>query len=136
MAASGTKIQSIRLSCGLMDFTWQNHSMLSTPHLANRRIRAPGTGILLQFQLIEQHCHWNTTGLLVYGWITMPETTLWADPSTSQALHVWIRALGWYFMALVDVLDYFPTDHPGSSKLLDWYNLTATLLDYQDESNG
>ena len=93
--------------------------------------------IFLQFELMEERCHWKSSGLLVHGWTTKPETTEWADPATGKAPHVWIRALGWYFMALVDVLDYYPQDIPRRDRLFSWFqNLAATLLKYQAHNGG
>lgn len=116
--------------------------------------------ILLQFSLMEQHDHWKKTGLLVHGkksldrthamfetsadpcfyaflgWTTKPKSTLWAKPN-GKAPHVWDRALGWYFMALVDVLDWYPEDHPGRSQLVGWFqDLAAAVVEYQDPDSG
>ena len=35
----------------------------------------------------------------------------WADPVTGQSRHTWARALGWYVMAMVEVLDVLPQDY-------------------------
>ena len=35
----------------------------------------------------------------------------WADPVTGQSEHTWARALGWYAMAMVEVLDVLPQDY-------------------------
>jgi unsaturated rhamnogalacturonyl hydrolase len=52
--------------------------------------------------------------LLYHGWSEQPldaASTAWADPITGLSDNFWGRALGWYIMGLVDVLDYFPPDH-------------------------
>jgi rhamnogalacturonyl hydrolase YesR len=38
-----------------------------------------------------------------------------AQTGTSQ---FWSRSIGWYAMALVDVLDYFPKEHPKQKELV------------------
>ncbi|WP_245859290.1 glycoside hydrolase family 88/105 protein [Luteimicrobium subarcticum] len=34
----------------------------------------------------------------------------WADPVTGRSPHVWLRALGWFVMAMTDVLEHLPAD--------------------------
>src|SRR5690606_5587373 len=47
----------------------------------------------------------------------------------------WSRSLGWYAMALVDVLDYFPKDHPKRPQLISYLNsLAKAVTKYQDPS--
>ncbi|KAG6831544.1 hypothetical protein H0H92_009463 [Tricholoma furcatifolium] len=45
----------------------------------------------------------NTTQLLYHGY-DYSHTAIWASPDRGHSPEVWDRALGWYFMALVDVL--------------------------------
>ncbi|KAF9637615.1 Six-hairpin glycosidase-like protein [Lasiodiplodia theobromae] len=92
--------------------------------------------ILLQFELIEEHLRNKTTNLLYHGYDELKEA-VWADPVTGASPHVWDRALGWYVMALLDVLDYWPKDHKGFAKLMDWY-VTAIdgVVDAQDAETG
>jgi rhamnogalacturonyl hydrolase YesR len=68
--------------------------------------------ILLQFTNLQLYALNHTSGLLDHGY-DASHTAVWADPITGASPHVWDRALGWYTMALVDVLDYFPCSHPG-----------------------
>ena len=92
--------------------------------------------ILLQFDLFEEQCKWNGTNLLVHGW-DQSRSAEFADPVTGQAPHVWDRAMGWFLVALVDVLDYYPMALPGYDKLLGYFTeLSAAVLDVQDESGG
>jgi unsaturated rhamnogalacturonyl hydrolase len=42
----------------------------------------------------------------------------WADPVTGRSPNFWGRAMGWFGMALVDVLDFFPENHPQRKNLL------------------
>lgn len=92
--------------------------------------------ILLQYSLIEEHCRNHTTNLIVHGY-DESKTQVWADPITGASPNVWDRALGWYLMALVDVLDYFPKSHPGHAKLLDWFiTASAGVAAAQDTTGG
>ncbi|RMI09675.1 glycosyl hydrolase family 88 [Cellulomonas triticagri] len=41
----------------------------------------------------------------------------WADPETGRSPHVWLRALGWFVMAMTDVLEHLPAAHPGRERI-------------------
>jgi unsaturated rhamnogalacturonyl hydrolase len=40
------------------------------------------------------------------------------NKTTGQSLHFWDRGIGWYAMALVDVLDYLPAGSPHRAELI------------------
>src|SRR6478736_7056588 len=42
----------------------------------------------------------------------------WANPQTGLSPHFWARAMGWYGVALVDVLENFPKDHKRRPELI------------------
>ena len=49
----------------------------------------------------------------------------------------WGRAMGWYAMALVDVLDYFPKDHPKRTELISILNREMAAVEkVQDKKSG
>lgn len=90
--------------------------------------------IAKQFELIQLHATDPKTGLLYHGWDESKETP-WANKETGNSPNFWSRALGWYVMALVDVLDYFPKDHPKHKELVTYLNnASAALAKYQDKS--
>lgn len=70
-----------------------------------------------QILLIERQTRDPETGLLAHAW-DESRAMAWADPSTGRSPHAWGRAMGWYAMALVDVLDDFPADHPQRPDIL------------------
>ncbi|GAA4415985.1 hypothetical protein GCM10023187_46990 [Nibrella viscosa] len=92
--------------------------------------------IAKQFALIEKHLIDPKTGLLYHGYDESREQK-WANPKTGQSPHFWGRALGWYIMALVDVLDYFPQSHPERANLVKYVQrLAPVLVTYQDPKSG
>lgn len=89
-----------------------------------------------QFILMEKVARDNATGLIYHGW---DESRLqrWANPETGKSPEFWSRAMGWYLMGLVDVLDYFPKDHPKRKELIDILNrLASAISKYQDPTSG
>ena len=76
------------------------------------------------------------TGLLRHGW-DESKAMPWADKTTGLSPEVWGRAMGWYCMALVDVLDWFPADHPQRAALVAALNRNiAAVVKAQDPKTG
>lgn len=90
--------------------------------------------VALQFELVQKNMVDPKTGLLYHGWDERREMP-WADKTTGNSPNFWSRSLGWYAMALVDVLDYFPKDHPKRPQLIAYLNsLAKAVTKYQDAS--
>jgi len=84
--------------------------------------------------LLRNHAYDKTTGLFFHAWDESKKMP-WANKETGTAPHIWLRALGWYGMALVDVLDYFPKEHPKQKELVSYLNELANgVTKYQDVS--
>jgi unsaturated rhamnogalacturonyl hydrolase len=89
-----------------------------------------------QFVWMERYARDEKTGLLYHGWDESRQQK-WANPQTGKSPEFWSRAMGWYMMGLVDVLDYFPKDHPRRAELLDILNRTSgSIVKYQDVNSG
>jgi rhamnogalacturonyl hydrolase YesR/polygalacturonase len=92
--------------------------------------------ITKQFILIEEKTRDEKTGLLYHAW-DESKAQKWADPQTGRAPNFWGRAMGWYAMALVDVLDYLPYEHKDRTKLIEILNrLSDALLKYRDGNSN
>lgn len=92
--------------------------------------------ITRQFVLMENHARDSKTGLLYHGWDESREQK-WANKNTGLSPHVWGRALGWYGMAMVDALDYFPAGHPGRDSIIKILNRFAkAITSVQDSKSG
>ena len=74
--------------------------------------------IISHFRIVADHTFDPSTGLYRHAWDSSHKM-FWADPVTGQSLHAWGRALGWYSMALVDVLEVIPQDVEARKELLD-----------------
>jgi unsaturated rhamnogalacturonyl hydrolase len=92
--------------------------------------------IAQQFALIEKNLVDPKTGLLYHGYDESREQQ-WASKTTGQSPNFWDRGIGWYAMALVDVLDYFPQNHPQRASLIkSVQRLAPVLAKYQDAKTG
>ncbi len=92
--------------------------------------------IARQFILMERHARDSKTGLLYHGWDESKQQK-WADKKTGLSPNVWGRALGWYGMAMVDALDYFPENHPGKDSIIKILGRFAkAVTQVQDQKTG
>ncbi|WP_394667010.1 glycoside hydrolase family 105 protein [uncultured Chryseobacterium sp.] len=92
--------------------------------------------ILLQFDSVQEHLLDKKTGLLYHAWDESKKEA-WADKETGLSQNFWGRAMGWYGMAMIDVLDYLPKDHPGRSKLISYIkSYTDAIIKVQDKNSG
>ena len=92
--------------------------------------------ITKQFSLIEEHTRSPKTGLLYHAWDESRKQG-WADKATGTSQSFWARGIGWYMMALVDTLPYYPKDDPGRATLLAILNRTAAaVVRVQDKQTG
>jgi len=61
----------------------------------------------------------------------------WADPVTGVAAEFWCRAIGWFGMATIDVLEVIPATHPRRGQLLTIVrDMVAGFARYQDPATG
>jgi unsaturated rhamnogalacturonyl hydrolase len=85
---------------------------------------------------VEEKTRDSNTGLLFHGWDESKQQK-WANPETGLSPCFWGRAVGWYAMALVDVLDYLPAEHPKHKDIIAILNrLTEAVIKVQDEKTG
>ena len=89
-----------------------------------------------QIIAIEEHTRDPETGLLYHAW-DESRSQQWADPLTGCSPHFWGRALGWYAMAIVDVLDYLPEDHARRAQIISIFQATMNAVArVQDSISG
>ena len=76
------------------------------------------------------------TGLYYHGYDESKKER-WADKETGLSQNFWSRAMGWYVMALVDVLDITDDKYENKEKLKEVFkNTIDALLNFQDKQNG
>ncbi len=97
--------------------------------------------IISQFDLAFSHCLDTQTGLLRHAWDSSLASN-WCDPANGQSAHAWGRALGWYCMALVDVIeildkneDFISPTNVGRLKIQLKFILNS-LKKYSDPATG
>jgi unsaturated rhamnogalacturonyl hydrolase len=119
---------------------WLDGLYMGEPFYAeySRLFNEPGNfdDIANQFIWMEKHARDPKTGLLYHAW-DESKAEKWADKTTGCSPEFWGRAMGWYGMALVDVLEVFPADHPKRKALLEILSRYVTaILKVQDNQTG
>ncbi len=88
--------------------------------------------IVLQFQEAEKNTRDSANGLLYHAYDASKQMN-WSIGSRGHAPHFWARAMGWYCAALVDVMDYFPTNHPKRIVLTQLITQVAKAIQQQQD---
>jgi unsaturated rhamnogalacturonyl hydrolase len=92
--------------------------------------------VVSQLFLMDEHMRDPKTGLMLHGWDQSKQMP-WADKTTGLSPEVWARAMGWYAVALVDVLDWLPKGYPQRSNLVNVLQRTAAaVVKVQDAKSG
>ncbi|MFH7019297.1 glycoside hydrolase family 105 protein [Flavobacterium sp. FlaQc-47] len=90
--------------------------------------------IAKQFEQIHLHTIDKKTGLLFHAWDESKQMP-WANKETGTSPNFWSRSIGWYMMALVDVLDYMPKEHPKRKEMIQYLKeISTAVAKYQDAS--
>ncbi len=90
--------------------------------------------VINQFLVCAKHTRDAKTGLYYHAWDESKKQR-WANKETGQSPNFWGRAIGWWFMSLVDVLDYIPADHSKRQELVGIIRgLAESLPAYQDKT--
>lgn len=92
--------------------------------------------VILQFRLMDKNSYDSETGLFYHGWDESKEQA-WADKTTGRSPNFWLRSIGWYALAAVDVLDYLPKDHKDRDYIIELINRQAKgIVKWQDTKTG
>jgi unsaturated rhamnogalacturonyl hydrolase len=92
--------------------------------------------ITRQFLLTARHTRDARTGLFYHAW-DETRSQAWADSITGTSRQFWARAVGWYLMAAMDVLDQLPKQHPDRAALIHTVrDLADAVARVQDPVTG
>ncbi len=76
------------------------------------------------------------TGLWKHAW-EETYTAFWADKETGLSKHTWGRAMGWFTMAMIEILDALPENYARRGEVIEMLQQAMTAaVKYQDEKTG
>jgi len=119
---------------------WLDGLYMASPFLAQYAVEmnepALFDDVANQIITVEKHCYDPKTGLYYHGWDESRQQK-WANPVTGTSPNFWSRSMGWYMMAMVDVLEFMPADHPKRAEIIKILtDLSYSLEKYQDKKTG
>jgi len=119
---------------------WLDGVYMGMPFVAHHaNIHKDSTGLeeaTNEFLIAHKRLYDPMTGLYYHGWDEHKQQT-WADPKSGLSSHFWSRGIGWYAMALVDVLDYIPDDRSDlRDPIVTIIDMLATTLVKHRSKNG
>ncbi|MEF7561596.1 glycoside hydrolase family 88 protein [Bacillus infantis] len=119
---------------------WLDGLYMGAPFYAEyQRAFMDGEGledIISQFKISLNHLLDEKTGLLYHAWDEKKEQP-WADKETGLSANFWGRSMGWYLLALTDVLEAIPEGTADRGFLVKTLEKTLeALVSYQDEESG
>ena len=76
------------------------------------------------------------TGLWKHAW-DETHSMFWADKQTGLSKHTWARAMGWFVMAMTEILDALPQDYARRGEVINILHQAMTAaVKYQDKNSG
>ena len=119
---------------------WLDGLYMAAPFLTQYAVTFGDTAALSdvtrQLLLVARHTRDPRTGLYYHAW-DESKSQIWADSLTGVSPHFWGRAIGWYAMALVDVLEYLPATHTDRAAVIDELRkLARAVASVQDPVTG
>ena len=92
--------------------------------------------VFRQMDLMRRNMTDPQTGLLYHAWDDSKQIS-WADKTSGLSPVFWGRAIGWYAVAMFDILDYLPEDHPRRGAFISaGLDIINALIRFQDEETG
>jgi unsaturated rhamnogalacturonyl hydrolase len=119
---------------------WLDGLYMASPFLAQYALRFNEPALLddvvHQIVLMDRHAYDPARGLHKHAW-DAAKAQSWADKQTGVSPNFWTRSIGWYAMAIVDVLDYLPVTHPEIDNVVGILRRLADgAVRWQDPQSG
>lgn len=91
--------------------------------------------VLMQIRNVAKYMRDPVSGLYYHG-MDCSRTVFWADRETGLSRNFWLRSIGWFTVALVDIIEIC-TDPATVREISEIFrDLTSSLLPYRDSASG
>ena len=109
---------------------------LAAPKLKGKKAKKYYDDAVDQITKTDLRTYDATTQLWKHAW-DETHTAFWADKDTGLSKHTWGRALGWYVMAMIEVLDALPADYERRGEVVQLLQKAMrSVVKYQDKESG
>jgi len=90
--------------------------------------------ILMQIKNVEKYMRDEKTGLYYHG-MDCSKSIFWADKETGLSKNFWLRSIGWFSVALIDIIEI--VDNDTKKELAPIFaRLMEDILPYRDKATG
>lgn len=97
-------------------------------------LNADYSDVLKQIENVEKYMRDKKTGLYYHG-MDCSKTVFWADKETGCSKNFWLRAIGWFSVAMVDIIGI--ADEEATVGLARIFKqLMSDVLPYRDKESG
>ena len=91
--------------------------------------------VLSQIKNVNKYMREPQNGLYYHG-MDFSRSVFWADKETGLSKSFWLRAIGWFTVALVDIIDICDDNATRVELSLIFSDLVKSLKEYRDEQSG
>jgi len=120
------------------DQVWLDGIYMAQPFRALYQTRFGGgdcSDILRQIETVRRRMYVEEKRLYCHGY-DASRRVFWADPVTGQSRGFWLRSIGWYAVAMADLLEILP-DSPERNRLRELFTELLSGVDgYADAESG
>jgi len=121
------------------DQVWLDGTYMALPFLAmyeNTFGKGEIRDIMEQLRTVRKKMRDPETGLYYHGY-DASRKAFWADPDTGLSKSFWLRAIGWYSLALTDLIELIPKGMEERDELSETLrDLMESLSAYADPKTG
>lgn len=87
--------------------------------------------VLLQIKNVRKYMFDEKLGLYYHG-LDCSKSIFWADPETGLSKSFWLRSIGWYAVAMIDIIEICDNEEVKSEISLIFRELIESIIRYRD----